>query len=348
MTNRNLAFAGAALLAAGLFTPVVTLPFLGSVNLFNNGSNEVALVLLALAAGAAGLAAKDREGDALWPGAAAAVILLYLFVSLQYRLSALRQSIAGELKGNPFASLAEGALGSIQLQWGWLVLGAGAGLIVYAAVTARKAAERATFQVGGTVGRAAAGLSLLAALFALAWDLSGGGGPASAAPARESADASAPSSSSSPAAAAGADLGNAATASSAGSPDPVEAAYIRDKLRLYDLQARYYESVLDGEVPGVRFKIKNGGDRTLDRVTVRVVFHDAAGVAIAEQEYNPVLVSEYSYGGDNKPLRPNYIWQGDRGEFYSAKDVPSEWAPGKATATITDIEFAAPGKASAP
>ena len=60
---------------------------------------------------------------------------------------------------------------------------------------------------------------------------------------------------------------------------------------------------------------------------------------IAEEEFNPVLVTKYSFG-NNKPLRPNYIWQQERGQFYQAKSVPSEWKEGAVKAKITDIEFA--------
>jgi hypothetical protein len=88
----------------------------------------------------------------------------------------------------------------------------------------------------------------------------------------------------------------------------------------------------------VDFKIQNNGDRTLNKVTVRVIFFDAAGTPISEEEYHPVVVSAYSIG-DNTPLRPHYIWQQESDKFYEAKNVPSEWAEGKATATITEIEF---------
>jgi hypothetical protein len=122
-------------------------------------------------------------------------------------------------------------------------------------------------------------------------------------------------------------------------PTNEEAAYIRDHLRLYDIDAKYFDSMLDGRVPGVRFKIKNEGNRTLNEVAVRVVFYDANDKPIAEEEYHPVLVTELSFGDNNSPLRPNYIWQDEPGKFYTAKSVPSEWKAGKVTATITDIEF---------
>ena len=116
-------------------------------------------------------------------------------------------------------------------------------------------------------------------------------------------------------------------------------AYIRDNLALYDLKSKYYESVLDGKVPGVEFKLKNNGDRALSRVEVTVYFKDESDAVIFEKSYSPVLVSEYSFSGNNDPLKPGYIWQQERGRFYSAKDVPTEWSEGNVEAAITRIEF---------
>lgn len=116
-------------------------------------------------------------------------------------------------------------------------------------------------------------------------------------------------------------------------------AYL-SKVSLYDLKAKYYETYLEKNVPGVEFKIKNKGDRTLKEVQVTVYFKDAKGTIIAEKQYHPVLVSEYSFGRDNKPLKPNYIWQQERGKFYKADSVPTEWKEGSVSANITNIEFA--------
>lgn len=106
---------------------------------------------------------------------------------------------------------------------------------------------------------------------------------------------------------------------------------------LYDFQAKYYESVLDGRVPGVKFKLRNRGDRSLKLVEVTVYFQDGNGTTISEEKYFPVNTSSWMEPG--KPLKPQYVWQMERGEFYSAKNVPDEWQEGKATAKITKIEF---------
>lgn len=115
-------------------------------------------------------------------------------------------------------------------------------------------------------------------------------------------------------------------------------AYL-EKVALYDLKAKYYETYLDKKVPGVEFKIKNKGKRTLKEVEVTVYFKDKKGTIIAEKQYHPVLVTKYSFGRDNKPLKANYIWQMERGKFYKADSVPTEWQEGAVSAKITNIEF---------
>ena len=114
--------------------------------------------------------------------------------------------------------------------------------------------------------------------------------------------------------------------------------YIKNVI-LYGLKAKYYTTIFDERVPGVEFKIKNKGNRTLKEVEVTVYFKDVKGNIIAEETYHPVLVSKYSFGRDNKPLRPNYIWQMERGKFYKADSVPDEWKEGAVSAKITNIEF---------
>lgn len=326
-THRNLALGGAALLIVGLFCPIVTVPIFGNVNLFNDGTNIIALGVLALAVIGGAMALNNRAGDAFWPGVGAAVILIYHFAGLQYRLSQMRESMA-ELEGNPFGGIAKAAMGSIQLQWGWLALAVGAGLMIYAGVKARREEELPLMAMGDTPSKTVAAVSALLAVGVIGWTLLGGS--------LSKADAPADAAASEPGAMAGQDL----PGTTAEGPSGEEAAYIRQNLRLYDLEAKYFDSMLDGRVPGVDFKIKNNGNRTLNNVEVRVVFHDAEGKPIAEEEYQPVLVSEYSFGENNTPLRPNYIWQNEPDRFYTAKAVPTEWAEGKATATITDIEFA--------
>lgn len=108
-----------------------------------------------------------------------------------------------------------------------------------------------------------------------------------------------------------------------------EAAYTAEHLEVYDVRAKFTDSYLYGKVPGVRFKLRNTGEKELARVDVTVYFKDAVGTVIAEEVF---------YGFD-KPLKPGYIWQMEQGSFYTVKSVPSEWQEGSVAAEVTGIRF---------
>lgn len=115
----------------------------------------------------------------------------------------------------------------------------------------------------------------------------------------------------------------------------VEEEYINNLLQVYDFKAQYFDSWLDGKVPGVTFKIKNKGNRTLSEVDVTVYFKDPEGNYIAEETYYPVS----DVGFDYKELKPNYTFQLESDRFYTAESVPAEWKSGNAEIKITQIEF---------
>ena len=86
---------------------------------------------------------------------------------------------------------------------------------------------------------------------------------------------------------------------------------------------------------GVFGTIVNKGNRSLTKVEITVYFLDENGTVIGEEYFHPVLVTEYSFGNDNKPLKPNYV----KDFGYSVEDsAPSSWSR-KVRAKITNIEF---------
>lgn len=138
MTNRSLALIGAALLFVGVFMPILSVPIMGSVNYFMNGKGDGVIVLLmALAAG--GLALAGRVRHVVWPGAVSLVMLAFTFVRFQSGMAEMRSKMDSDLADNPFRGLAEAAMGSIQLQWGWAVLLLGAAIVTYAGIADRRA-----------------------------------------------------------------------------------------------------------------------------------------------------------------------------------------------------------------
>jgi subtilase family serine protease/DNA-directed RNA polymerase subunit RPC12/RpoP len=122
--------------------------------------------------------------------------------------------------------------------------------------------------------------------------------------------------------------------------EALEKKYIKEKLVLYDFKAKYFEGILTGRTPGVVFKIKNNGDKTITELEVTVYFKDKNDNVIAEENYHPITKGRISFSDDsNKPLKPGYIYQLPSDKFLQAKSVASEWKEGNAFAKITDVKF---------
>jgi len=323
MNDKMIGFAGAGLLIVGLFVPIATLPFLGSVTMMSNGFNIVATSLLVLGLASGFLVWADRRDAVIWTGGSALLTVVYMFARLQWSMAEMQAAMSEKLEGNPFAGIAQAAMASVGLQWGWLILAAGPALLVYVSVKDRRAEGLPIISAGDGAERVAAVVSIIALMVAPLQD----GWRSFNAPDAEMFAGN-------PA------LPSAATvALTTSGPSADEAAYIKNSLRLYELEAKYFDSMFEGRVPGVDFKIKNEGDKTINSLTVKVVFFDGNDQPIAEELYYPVNVGGFGMGNEDKPLRPNYIWQQEADRFYTAKMVPSEWSEGKARATIIDVEF---------
>jgi len=112
-----------------------------------------------------------------------------------------------------------------------------------------------------------------------------------------------------------------------------KSAYLASHLSLENVRVGKRTS-LGSETRRVSGTIVNSGDRTLRRVSIRVYFLDKRRVRIGEEDYHPVLVTDWGMG-DNTPLRPNY-----REDFqYSLEaNAPSGWA-GQVEVEIVEIDF---------
>lgn len=125
--------AGAGLMAFGTFLPIVSLPLVGSQNYFQNGQGDGVLIV-AMAVITAGMAFSKAVRFAWIPAGVAGGLLLYTLVNLMSLISDIQADIESSLEGNPFAGLAQGLAGTIQLQWGWMVMLAGVATAVYGAL----------------------------------------------------------------------------------------------------------------------------------------------------------------------------------------------------------------------
>ena len=132
MTNKNLGLLGAGLTIFGVFCPIVTAPFLGGQNYFQNGNGDGTVVLL-LGGVACFFILTNRFKALFVAGALSLGVSLFTFTMLIYHLHSVKTSMETDLKDNPFAGLAEMAVQSVQIQWGWLLLLGGAACMIFAA-----------------------------------------------------------------------------------------------------------------------------------------------------------------------------------------------------------------------
>lgn len=134
--SKVIALVGAGMLAIGTFLPLVRVPKMGTISYIGNGSGDGVIVLV-LAAVAAGLALLGRVKHVVWPGLLSLALIAFTYFGLQSRLSEARLKIRAEAgEDNPFGGLAEAATNAIQLEFGWAVLVFGALIVIAAGVLA--------------------------------------------------------------------------------------------------------------------------------------------------------------------------------------------------------------------
>jgi len=127
VSNRNLVlkqilgFLGSSLMFLGVFSPAISIPIMGNLNYFQNGKGDgVFILIFALASFVLTLLKMYRL---LWfTGLGSLLILIYTFITLQVKISEVKNQLESQLAGNPFRGFADTALQSVQLQWGWALL----------------------------------------------------------------------------------------------------------------------------------------------------------------------------------------------------------------------------------
>jgi hypothetical protein len=120
---------GAVVLFIGVFAPVISFPIVGNRNYFQNGKGDGVIVLALAVISIIVILAKKYK--VLWfTGLASLGVVLFTFVNIQMRLSEMKLKMERELAGNPFRGLADMALQSVQIQWGFAVLIVGALMLI--------------------------------------------------------------------------------------------------------------------------------------------------------------------------------------------------------------------------
>ncbi|ADW16417.1 hypothetical protein Despr_0230 [Desulfobulbus propionicus DSM 2032] len=118
-------------MAAGVFCPLVSIPIAGSINYFKNGEGD-GTFLLFLAAISAAAIFWNRFKILVVTGGASIAILAFDLWNFFHKMSLSKADMQREMAGNPFGGLAEAAMQSIQLQWGWGVMFTGAVMLIVA------------------------------------------------------------------------------------------------------------------------------------------------------------------------------------------------------------------------
>ena len=127
-----LAVTAAIVLVIGTFRPIVSFSFVGSVDYFRDGYGD-GYILLIMAGLSLALAVTGRWKQVLVPALGSLAMILWTFLSVQDTMSQVRSGAAAALTGNPYEGLAPSVMQSIQWEWGWVLLFAGSGLLVYSA-----------------------------------------------------------------------------------------------------------------------------------------------------------------------------------------------------------------------
>jgi hypothetical protein len=124
---------GSLILFIGVFCPVVSIPFAGSMNYFQNGKGDGSFIL-AFALISIFLVLAEKY-DGLWlTSIGSMAVMLFTFVNFQSKMSQVKADMDLELSGNPFRGIADATMQSVQLEWGWAVLVIGAILLLVSAI----------------------------------------------------------------------------------------------------------------------------------------------------------------------------------------------------------------------
>jgi hypothetical protein len=156
-----LGFIGSLILFVGVFTPILNVPIVGSINYFQNGKGD-GVIILVLAVISFFLTLAQKYKALLITGFGSLALLAFTFVNFQLRMSDARAEMERNLANNPFRGLGDAMVSSVQISWGWAVLIIGAGFVIAAAFETLNffADDRPLFLIVALVGFLAIGFGI--------------------------------------------------------------------------------------------------------------------------------------------------------------------------------------------
>jgi len=139
-TKHLLGLIGSAVLFVGVFVPIISIPIAGNINYFQNGKGDGVIVLILAIISFILVLLKKFKG--LWfTGLGSMAIMTFTFINFQMALVDTRTQMETELIGNPFRGIADIAMQSVQIQWGWALLIIGAVLLIASAAIKERKSE---------------------------------------------------------------------------------------------------------------------------------------------------------------------------------------------------------------
>lgn len=153
LQRQYVAYAGAAALLIGAFTPVVTAPIVGGMTLLTY-SSVAGSITVALAICAAFLAFKDQIRALLYVGIAALAVPAYVIGKYEYTLHEIHQELTS--KGGLAETIGSAFAGTFQLGWGLVFLIFSAIMVAVAGLPERNAPvaaplDRRTLMIAGGI-----------------------------------------------------------------------------------------------------------------------------------------------------------------------------------------------------
>jgi hypothetical protein len=132
MTKQKLGLTGSIVLFVGVFLPIVSLPMVGSMNYFQNGKGDGTIIIVLAIISLFMVLSKRYKG--LWyTGIGSLAVLIVSLINAQIKISEAKTKMNADLADNPFRGIADLAMQSVQLQWGWAIMIIGAVLLIAAA-----------------------------------------------------------------------------------------------------------------------------------------------------------------------------------------------------------------------
>ncbi|WP_347460618.1 zinc ribbon domain-containing protein [Acinetobacter sp. ANC 7454] len=124
---------GGLLLLLGIFLPIISMPIVGSMSIFNIGRID-GYVLLGLVVISLILAFTNNIKPLRLTGGISALLVVFGFAQTLYKIHDMKSSVSEKLQGNPFGGMAEAMVSTVQVQYGWVFLFVGCFMILYAAL----------------------------------------------------------------------------------------------------------------------------------------------------------------------------------------------------------------------